>query len=143
MSLETNERWPGFSEVEALEWSRVLLRHSPQPLPASIKAQMSEAVTRGTPVVAPDWVRTADLAREADFTAVLYHALFTSLESIDPDSFRWHPKNRQTTHPRSVPGTPFEAELWKEWPQLVLKDRLSPGTAAELVLTFAEVTYRS
>lgn len=143
MSFETNERWPGFLEAEALEWSRVLLRHSPQPLPASSKAQMSTAVSRGTSVIAPDWRRTAEQARTIDFTPVLYHSLFKSLESIDPDSFRWHPKNRQITRRICVPGIPFETELWKEWPQLVLKDGLSPGTAAELVLTFADVTYRS
>lgn len=75
--------------------------------------------------------------------ALLRHSLFRSLESIDADSFRWHPKNRQTTNRACAPGIPFETGLWKRWPQLILDDGLAPGTTAELVLTFADVTYRS
>lgn len=137
MSLEANERWPDFSDAEALRWSRALLHHSPQPLTAGIKAQMSEALSRGTPVVGPGWVRTAEQAREAGFTPVLYHSLFTALHAVDPDTFRSHPHHRRSTHRRQVPGVPFEPELWHEWPRLVLNDGFSPGTAAELVLLFA------
>lgn len=143
MSLETNENWPGFSPGESLHWARALLRHSPQALPASYKGLAQADISRGVPHAGPDWVRTAQQARTIDFTPVLYRSLFKSLESIDADSFRWHPRNRQITHRSCVPGIPFETELWKEWPQLVLEDGLAPGTAAELVLTFADVTYRS
>lgn len=143
MSLDTNENWPGFSPKESLQWARALLRHSPQALPPSYKALAHADISRGVPHAGPDWMRTAEAARTIDFTPVLYHSLFKSLESIDPDSFRWHPKNREITNRACVPGIPFETELWKEWPQLVLKDDFSPGTAAELVLTFADVNYRS
>ncbi|MDN5588458.1 MAG: hypothetical protein L0G69_18050 [Brevibacterium sp.] len=137
MSHETNERWPGFSETEALEWCRVILHHSPEPLPASFKAQMSKSIKQGIPVVAPGWARTADQARESGFTPILYHSLFTALQAIDPSSFKSHPHHRRVTHNNRVPGVPFEAELWHEWPRLVLKDGFSPGTAAEVVLLFA------
>ncbi|MCF2573499.1 hypothetical protein [Brevibacterium sp. UCMA 11754] len=140
MSHEAAERWPGFSETEALEWSRVILHHSPDPLPASIKAQMSAAIRRGTPVAAPGWARTADQARDCGFTPILYHSLFAVLHAIDPNSFRSHPHHRQVTHRNQFPGVPFEAELWQEWPRLVLNDGPSPGTAAELVLLFATST---
>ncbi|AOP52090.1 MULTISPECIES: hypothetical protein [Brevibacterium] len=138
MSLDTNESWPGFSPEESLQWARALLHHSPQPLRASIKAQMSEAVTRGTPVAGPDWARTADQARACGFTPVLYRSLFQVLRSIDPVSFTSHPHHRRIAYRNYVPGTPFEPELWHEWPRLVLNDGCAPGTAAELVLLFAK-----
>ena len=143
MSLETNKNWPGFSAAESLQWARVLLSYSPQALPASYKGLALADINGGKPHAGPDWVRTAAQARDIDFTPVLYNSLFTSLESIDPDSFLWHPQNRQITRRACVPGIPFETQLWQEWPQLVLADGFSPGTAAELVLTIADVTYRS
>lgn len=143
MSRDTNENWPGFSKEESLQWARVFLRHSPQALPPSDKALAHADISRGIPHAGPDWVRTAEQARTIDFTPVLYHSLFTSLESIDADSFRRHPKHREITNRACVPGIPFDTELWKEWPQLVLDDEFAPGTAAELVLTFADMTYRS
>lgn len=140
MSHETTEPWPGFSPTEALDWSRVILHHSPRPLPATFKAQMSEAIRRGRPVAAPDWARTAAQARDSGFTPILYHSLFTALHAIDPSSFKSHPHHRRVTHRNQVPGIPFEAELWHEWPQLVINDGFAPGTAAELVLLFATST---
>ena len=82
------------------------------------------------------------MARDADFTPVLYHSLFEALHAIDADAFTRHPRHRQITHKNHPPGQPFEPELWNEWPRLVLNDGFSPGTAAELVLLVAEATYR-
>ncbi|GAA1554775.1 MULTISPECIES: hypothetical protein [Brevibacterium] len=143
MTRETNESWPGFSSEESLQWARALLSHSPQALPASYKGLALADIKNGKPHAGPDWVRTAEQARAIDFTPVLYNSLFNSLQAIDPDSFLWHPQNRQISQRACVPGIPFETQLWKEWPQLVLTDGFSPGTAAELVLTFADLTYRS
>lgn len=143
MSLETNENWPGFSPEESLQWARALLSHSPQALPPTYKALAHASISRGVPHEGPDWRRTAEQARTIDFTPVLYHSLFKSLQSIDPGAFNWHPKHREINKRACVPGIPFETQLWKDWPQLVLKDGFSPGTAAELVLTCADLTYRS
>lgn len=105
---------------------------------ASIKAQMSEAIARGTPVLAPGWVQTAERAREDGFTPVLYHSLFEALWKINAHSFRSHPSHRRIEYPQHIPGTPFEPELWQGWPHLVVSDGFDPGTATELVLLFAE-----
>ena len=132
------EQWPGFDLAEALHWSKVLLRHSPDPQRAGIKAQMSEAINRGIPVAGPDWVRTADSARADGFNPVLFQALHESLHTISKESFRSHPGHRQVTFKTYLPGTPYESELWSDWPKIFLTDGFDARTATALTLLRAE-----
>ena len=128
----------GFSADEALRWSRVLIHHSPDPQPASIKAAMSHSISNGVAVVGRDWVLTAARAREDGFTPVLYQALFESLQTIDVRAFRSHPGHRRTTFRSYVPGTPYESEIWNDWPRLFLEEEFDARTATALVLLRTE-----
>ncbi|MFP3396038.1 hypothetical protein SB749_06805 [Brevibacterium sp. SIMBA_078] len=132
------EQWPGFDPAEALRWSKVLLHHSPDPQRAAIKAQMSSAISRGIPIAGPDWVRTAESARLDGFNPVLYQTLFESLRTIPKTAFRSHPGHRQATFKTHLPGTPYESELWSDWPKLFLTDGFDARTATTLTLLRAE-----
>ena len=132
------EQWPGFEPEEALHWSKVLLHHSPDPKRAAIKAQMSSAIARGIPIAGPDWVPTADSARADGFNPVLYQALFESLRTISKTAFRSHPGHRQSTFKTYLPGTPYESELWSDWPKLFLTEGFDARTATALTLLRAE-----
>lgn len=131
---DTRDTWPGFSAAEASAWSRTLLRHSPDPLRALFKALIHEALESGRLPGVGDWASTADRARTDGFTPALYALLFSTLSTISPRDFRSHPTNRQITHPGYLPGTPYESELWSDWPRLVVDDGLDPRDAAELLL---------
>ncbi|WP_209373426.1 hypothetical protein [Brevibacterium renqingii] len=135
---DPEDRWPGFEAEEALYWARVLLRHSPGPQRAGIKAQMHTAIERGVPVTGPEWVRTAETARGDGFTPVLYQTLFETLQTISPASFRSHPGHRKTVFKTYVPGTPYESELWSDWPRLFLTEGFDARTATSLALLRAE-----
>ncbi|MGC2941744.1 MULTISPECIES: hypothetical protein [unclassified Brevibacterium] len=132
------EQWPGFEPEEALRWAKVLLHHSPDPQRAGIKAQMSSAIARGIPIAGPDWVSTADSARADGFNPVLYTALFESLRTIPKTAFRSHPGHRQATFTTYLPGTPYESELWSDWPKLFLTEGFEARTATTLALLRAE-----
>lgn len=137
-SREPGFRWPGFEKDEALHWSRVLLRHSPDPQRAGIKAQMSASIARGVAVAGPGWVSTADAARSDGFTPVLYQALFEALGTIPPGSFRSHPGHRKVTFKTYLPGIPYESELWSDWPRLFLDEGFDAHAATGLTLLRAE-----
>lgn len=137
-SHRTRYYWPGFEKDEALRWSRVLIHHSPDPQRAGIKAQMSAAIARGVAVAGPGWVATADAARSDGFTPVLYQALFESLRTITPSSFRSHPGHRKVTFKTYVPGIPYESELWSDWPRLFLDEGFDAYAATGLTLLRAE-----
>ncbi|WP_453985008.1 hypothetical protein [Brevibacterium casei] len=99
---------------------------------------MWTAIQRGTAVGVRGWENTAALAREDGFTPTLYESLFTSLGTIDVGSFAAHPGNRAITHPRTLPGIPYEPGLWQEWPVLVLDEEWNPHAATTLCLLFGE-----
>ncbi|WP_432790653.1 hypothetical protein QYM46_02130 [Brevibacterium sp. K11IcPPYGO002] len=132
------EQWPGFDPEEALHWSKVLLHHSPDPQRAGIKAQMSSAIKRGIPIAGPGWVSTADAARSDGFTPVLYQTLFETLRTIPKTAFRSHPWHRQNRHGTYLPGTPYESELWCDWPKLFLTEGFDAHAATSLTLLRAE-----
>lgn len=132
------EQWPGFEAAEALHWSKVLLHHSPDPQRSGIKAQIHSAITSGVPVAGPDWVRTADAARSDGFNPVLYQTLFESLRTIEKAAFRSHPGHRMRTYNNYLPGTPYESELWCDWPKLFLTEGFDARTATSLTLLRAE-----
>ncbi|HJA61368.1 MAG TPA: hypothetical protein H9788_09775 [Candidatus Brevibacterium intestinavium] len=136
--VDPRNPWEGFSADEALRWSRVLIHHSPDPQRASIKAAMSHSISNGVAVVGRDWVLTAARAREDGFTPVLYQALFESLQTIDVRAFRSHPGHRRTTFRSYVPGTPYESEIWNDWPRLFLEEEFDARTATALVLLRTE-----
>lgn len=131
-------QWPGFDPAEALHWSKVLLHHSPDPQRAAVKAQMSSAIKRGIPIAGPGWVSTADAARSDGFTPALYQTLFDTLQSIPRTAFRSHPGHRQNRHCTYLPGTPYESELWCDWPKLFLAEGFDAHAATTLTLLRAE-----
>lgn len=133
--------WSDFSTEEALDWCRVLIRHSPEPQAAWLKAQLSEALKSGRAVGVRGWETTATLAREDGFTPALYESLFTSLRAIDVRTFRSHPHRRQVTGRSGIPGIPFEPGLWQRWPALVLTDGFEPQAATSLCLLFGETYF--
>jgi hypothetical protein len=132
------EQWRGFDPDNALRWSRVLLRHSPDPQRAGIKAQMSAAIARSVAVAGPGWVATADAARSDGFTPVLYQAPFESLRTIPKTAFRSHPDHRKVTFKTYLPGIPYESELWCDWPRLFLDEGFDAHAATGLSLLRAE-----
>ena len=136
--VDPRNPWEGFSADEALRWSRVLIHHSPDPQRASIKAAMSHSISSGVAVVGRDWVLTATRAREDGFTPVLYQTLFESLTTIDVRAFRSHPGRRRATFRSYVPGTPYESEVWNDWPRLFLEEEFDARTATALVLLRTE-----
>ncbi|MCT2181420.1 hypothetical protein [Brevibacterium casei] len=133
--------WSDFSTEEALDWCRVLIRNSPEPQASWLKGQMWGAIESGKPVGVRGWETTATLAREDGFTPVLYESLFTSLRAIDVRTFRSHPHRRQVTHPKALPGTPYESGLWQRWPSLVLEEGFEPQAATSLCLLFGETYF--
>ena len=136
MSLDTNESWPGFSPEESLQWARALLHHSPQPLRASIKAQMSEARDTRHPGrrtgLAEQPIGPAPAASLLSYTArssrfcdqssrSRSHRILTIAESPTATTFQAHP---------------FEPELWHEWPRLVLNGRMCPGNGGRAGVSY-------
>lgn len=130
--------WEGFSQDEALRWSRVLIHHSPDAQRAGIKAAMSHSIGNGVAVAGRDWARTARLAAEDGFTPVLYQALFEALETIEVRAFRSHPAHRKVTFRTYLPGIPYESEIWHQWPRLFLDEEFDARTATTLALLRAE-----
>ncbi|GAA1627584.1 hypothetical protein GCM10009700_14140 [Brevibacterium sanguinis] len=138
MLPERHDMWTDFSPQDALHWCRVLIRHSPDPRPAGIKAVMWTTLEEGRPLGVPAWVTVATAARDDGFTPVLYESLFRTFTSIEASAFTSHPHRRQVTHPRSLPGTPYESVLWQPWPRLVLDEEFSPRDATTLCLLYGE-----
>ena len=134
------EQWPGFDPAEALHWSKVLLRHSPDPQRAGIKAQMSEAINRG-------FCRRTRLVRTATRTRRRLQPGALSSTPRKPshhfeESFRSHPGHRQVTFKTYLPGTPYESELWSDWPNLPHR-WIRCATATTLTLLRAGRSFRA
>lgn len=138
MSTDVNSRWPGFSDQEALAWSRVLIHHSPEPQRAMLKALMNDTHNESRAVRSQSWIRTATAAREDGFTPELYRSLFEVLRTISARNHPSHPANRQITHPSHIPGIPYESEVWASYPKRVYEENFSLEDAAELTLLLAD-----
>ena len=138
MSTETNSRWPGFSDEEALAWSRVLIHHSPEPQRAMLKALMNDTNNEGRAVRCQSWIRTATAAREDGFTPELYRSLFEALRTSKARNHPSHPANRKITHASHIPGIPYESELWAGYPKRVFEEDFSLEEAAEVTLLLAD-----
>lgn len=141
MSTDTNSRWPGFSDEEALSWSRVLIHHSPEPQRAILKAFMNDTNNGGRAVRSESWIRTATTARADGFTPELYRSLFEVLRTISARNHPSHPANRQITYPSHIPGIPYESGVWAGYPKRVFEENFSLEDAAEVTLLLADPNF--